>query len=83
MIKFNLKRKFVLAIAALTISFSVSKAQDGLYPFEEKGKYGYINQSGKVIIQGQYSFADQFYDGLAVVKDKGKKGFIDIDTLTD
>jgi hypothetical protein len=76
MIKINFKQRFLLALAMFAGAFSVM-AQDGLYPFEDKGRYGFINQSGKVIVQGQYSFADQFYDGLAVVKEKGKKGYID------
>ena len=45
------------------------------------GKYGYIDQTGKIIIYPQFDYAEDFSEGLAVVavrvEDRWKFGFID------
>jgi hypothetical protein len=43
----------------------------------EKGGWGYIEKSGKFVIQPQYNQAEPFSDGLALVKKLGKQYFID------
>ena len=40
------------------------------------GPWGYIDRSGKTVIQKQYSFADDFSEGLAGVVVRDKFGFI-------
>ena len=40
-------------------------------------KYGYINTEGKLVIDCQYDFTDEFSEGLARVQKNGKYGFID------
>ncbi len=47
-----------------------------LYPWIEGGKYGYINQDGRLIIQCLYDEASAFYDGAAIVASNGKMGLI-------
>jgi hypothetical protein len=42
----------------------------------EKGLWGYIDRSGKLVIQKQYGFADDFSEGLAGVVVDRKFGFI-------
>ena len=44
---------------------------------ERKGKYGYINESGKEIIPLIYDDAKPFKDGKAIVMKNGKYGYID------
>jgi hypothetical protein len=44
--------------------------------------YGYIDETGKVIIPYTYTYADDFHQGLAFVKDNRKGGYIDIDGNT-
>lgn len=44
---------------------------------EENGKYGYIDETGKLVIEKKYDFAAPFTEGLAKVKSGGKWGFID------
>ena len=41
-------------------------------------KWGYIDSSGKVRIPGSFEEAEDFHDGLAAVKVKGKFGYIDV-----
>lgn len=48
-----------------------------LFVIKDGGKYGYIDSTGKVVINPQFDYASSFEDGLALVK-KGKKySFID------
>lgn len=49
-----------------------------LAPVLRAGKWGFINSTGKLIIPCIYDYADEFSDGLAVVKDNGKYGYIDL-----
>ncbi len=41
------------------------------------GKHGYINRTGKVVIQPQFDEAYPFINGLAYVRIKDKWGYID------
>ena len=71
------KIKSALIILVALAYQSAVMAQETLYPFSDKGKYGYINKTGKVVLPAQFEFAEKFYEGLAVVKQGGKRGFID------
>lgn len=51
---------------------------DDLAPVSQDGKYGYIDKSGDIVIPLQYSFADNFENGLAGIVCNGKVGFIDV-----
>lgn len=42
----------------------------------ENGKWGFVNNNNKVIIEPQYDEAKSFSGGLAAVKMNGKWGFI-------
>jgi hypothetical protein len=42
-----------------------------------KGKYGFINDKGKVVITPQYQEVGNFKEGLVYVKKNGKAGFVD------
>lgn len=49
-----------------------------LFPIFEKGKWGYINPKGEVVIEKKFKYAMPFSEGLAKAMDeKGKYGFID------
>ena len=43
----------------------------------KSGKYGFVDDKGKVVISLKYDHAWQFHEGLACVKLNGKWGFID------
>ena len=51
--------------------------RQGLTPFSVKGKYGYKNAKGQVVIEPTYDDADVFLEGLATVKIGKQWGFID------
>lgn len=48
-----------------------------LFPFHTDQGAGYIDQSGKVVIEPQFDSASEFHDGLAAASLNGKEGFID------
>ena len=55
----------------------VNSFSEGLAPVKLKGKWGYIDRNGALIIPAQYDDAGGFSEGLAPVKLKGKWGYID------
>lgn len=50
---------------------------EGLAPVQISGKWGFINQSGKHIIEPQFDEVYRFSEGLALVRIGSKWGFID------
>jgi hypothetical protein len=52
-----------------------------LFPVNVKGKWGYIDQTGQMVIPPQFGFACRFSEGLATVVtvdgENEKHGFID------
>lgn len=64
--------------------YFVGRLGDGLLAFQEnrKGKYGYIDENGKVIIKPEFTMALAFSEGRAIVKNSSdnianKYGLID------
>lgn len=53
--------------------------EDGVIAVAKDGKWGFVNTSGKVILEPTYEDAHSFSNGLAAVKKDGKWGFIDPD----
>jgi hypothetical protein len=47
------------------------------FRIEVKGKYGFIDNTGKMVIPPQYSGAEPFFEGLAAVTVARKRGYID------
>jgi hypothetical protein len=52
-----------------------------LFPILKDGKWGYINRDGKVVIPPQFDAANDFSEGLAMIRigspETGKRGWID------
>lgn len=42
-------------------------------------KFGFIDKTGQVVVDFQYEWAQQFFEGLAVVFKAGKYGYVDAD----
>ena len=53
--------------------------EDGWIAFCQKGKWGYMNLDGKVVIKPQYEAAKSFSNGMAAVKNGDNWGFINED----
>ncbi len=51
-------------------------SNNSLIAFKQGGKWGFVNTSGKVVIEPQYENAKSFSYGLAAVSKNGKWGFI-------
>lgn len=60
---------------------NIGEYADGLLTFEKKGLWGYMNLSGKVVIEPKYNWASTFYAGAAQVQmteaDHYAEAFID------
>jgi hypothetical protein len=52
-------------------------AQRAFFPVEIKGKWGYMNAEGKMVLPAVYDYADDFYEGVAVVAVKNLPCLID------
>ena len=48
-----------------------------LYPFSIKGRYGYHDADGHIVIPPRYDVGDDFSEGLAGVRQAGAYGYID------
>lgn len=46
-------------------------------PYGEAGKYSFIDKSGKEVISGSFTYASNFYEGLAAVFKDDKWGYVD------
>lgn len=69
-----ISRITVLTVLVLS-SFCISAVAE-LRVIEEKGKFGYADESGTTVIKPQYTAAYPFADGLALVRKNGKYGYI-------
>lgn len=52
---------------------------DGLLAFESGGKWGFVDRTGKIVIEPQYDSARSFSHGMAAISINGEWGFIDTD----
>lgn len=72
-------KKLLFAFTIILISFSVSiSAQEGYKSYEEGGKYGMLDKSGKKLTSAKYGYGSfKYYDGLCKVEKDNKWGYID------
>jgi hypothetical protein len=67
-----------LVVLGLTVScICRGKAQDGPLVIVQNGKYGFIDHKGKIVIQPQFIWADDFWRGLGSVYVCGRYVSID------
>src|SRR5918992_497795 len=53
------------------------RAVDVLFPIERNDRWGYIDRSGKIVVETKFENAEEFSEGLGAVKVDGRWGFID------
>lgn len=68
--------KFILCMIALSLA-TILHAQDLSIKVDKKGKVGYADSNGNIVIKCQYETATPFSDGIAIVAKSGKYGIID------
>lgn len=64
----------------LKTTFDFDGAQyfsDGLARFKENGKYGFIDETGKIVIKASFDSVEPFFEGFAQFHIDDKAGFID------
>src|SRR5689334_19011723 len=69
--------KQLLFIILMFLLLSPSTAQESkepnpLYPVQIKGRYGYVNINGEMVINPRFDAAHKFHNGLALVRINGK-----------
>lgn len=57
--------------------YGIGDFKEGLAFIKKDGRYGYVNEYGKIVIPLQYQNARDFSEGLAAVKQNNKYGYID------
>jgi len=66
LIRLEVSMNRILLILIISSNFGLNFAKQ-LYPFPKDGKWGYINSSGRTVIQPIYESASFFIDGLAKI----------------
>ncbi len=70
-------RYFFIPMLGLGLLFPVIYAQVRLTPFEDKGRFGFRNESGAVVIPPRYIMANEFSgEGIAAVIDESGWAYI-------
>lgn len=76
---------FVLNISISTHGFLLAKKEtqnktidsNSLFPVIQNGKWGYIDKTGKIVVEPQFDEAWSHTEGLAGAKIRGRWGYID------
>lgn len=56
-----------------TQSYAWEQSREGFTPFEEQGRYGFIDRLGDVKVAAQFSSVEPFYEGWAFVRDERQR----------
>lgn len=70
-------RYFVLLAALLPPALHAQASAPRRFQVEQDGKWGFIDNSGKLVIPVKFSQVQSFAEGLAAVQYQGKWGYID------
>ena len=57
--------------------FQNNEFSEGLAGFKANGKYGFIDETGKIVIEPSFDYADTFSEEFARIEINDKAGFID------
>ncbi|MBI4645144.1 MAG: TonB family protein, partial [Bacteroidia bacterium] len=72
-----MKKLIGILIVILTFTVNIHAQKSELVVYMKKGKYGFVNEKGKVVIKNIYNYAEPFSEGYAVVELDLKYGYID------
>jgi WG containing repeat len=65
------------SISSITVKSAKENLLPQLWKVKINGKYGYIDRTGKLVVNPQFDYASSFYEGLAQVQVGQKWGYID------
>ena len=68
---------FLLFLALLLSAQYADKSAEHLFPVVEEGLWGFIDSTGRVVIEPQFVAAQDFREGRAPVRLQGRWGYID------
>ncbi len=80
MVSSNRCRYLCLLVVCALAAFGVAgqpRANGGLFPVGQDDKWGFIDETGRIVIALQFDSANDFSDGRALVVMRGKAGYID------
>ena len=72
-----MRRLAFMVSPLILLAISSAAEPPGLYPVSPGGKAGYIDRTGKVVIEPRFDKSGPFADGLGAVQLNGKWGFVD------
>ncbi len=61
------------------VGYDIISYSDGMILLEKDGKYGYMSYTGEWIVDPSLTYAEPFYEGLAVIGKYGERALIDTD----
>src|SRR5262245_41153462 len=67
----------ILCLILLICAPVCAQQDSALFPIQQGDRWGYIDRSGKIVIEPRFREADEFSEGLAAVELTGRWGFID------
>lgn len=67
----------IAVLAFLSVTYGQSRSSSDLLPVVQDGKWGYIDNTGKVVIKPQYGLGGDFSEGLAPVLTREGRAYID------
>jgi len=68
----------LLIVACSKVESEVKIKPDKIYSISVNDKWGFIDKTGKVVVEPRYDLIDEFNDGYAAVFQGSKMGFIDL-----
>jgi hypothetical protein len=71
------KTMALVAIGLLGLFGCTEKTSNDYLVYDLRGKYGYVDRKGNVVIEPQFDNAKSFSEGLAWAEKDGKTGYID------
>jgi hypothetical protein len=70
-------KRIVIVMVVLLAAEAAGDDPVMLFPIVKDGKWGYMDKTGRVVIEPKYQLAWDFHEGLACVGEKALRGFID------
>ncbi len=71
---------FMCLVVLTSVSYGQQKKADEstpLFRIKQNGEWGYIDKTGKIVIEPKFDTAGGFFEGLALVEIDDKHGYID------